>query len=449
MPLANLLGKPGPLALLAAHLGATQDSGVQPKGLSMQVPNMVQEIQLWDLDKLMPYVGNPRVHSRKQVGQIAASMRKYGVVAPAVVDPQGNLIIGHGRILAARQLQLKVFPVVVVDHLTEIEVRGLRIADNRIAENSTWDESLLSAELAALLESQVDMESLGFDGHEVDQLLAKLEPESGLIEDDVIPEPPASVVTLAGDMWLLEEHRILCGDSTILSTVEGLLGADRADLILADPPYNVQYQRGAGPGARPILNDDLGKQFGRFLSDACGVMMAVAAGAIYIFMSSSELHTLYRAFTEAGGHWSTFLIWGKDVFTLGRADYQRQYEPILYGWRAGSQHYWCGARDLSDLWLVDRQRVNDLHPTMKPVELVERAIRHSSRVGAVVLDPFGGAGSTLIACQKTGRRARMVELDPHYVDVMVTRWQAFTGKTARLAGTGQSFAERQQQVEKQ
>jgi DNA modification methylase len=415
----------------------------------MQLPKMVQEIHMWPLDQLVPYAGNPRTHSRKQVGLLAQSIRRFGAVSPALISPQGNLIVGHGRILAARQLRLKTFPVIVLDHLTETEARALRIADNKLAENSTWDEALLSAELAALLEAQVDLESLGFDQSELDQLLAQLEPDAGRIDDDAIPEAPVTVVTQPEDQWLLEEHRILCADSTVLAEVQRLLDNDRADLIMADPPYNVCYQSGAAAGSRPILNDDLGEQFGRFLADVCGVMMAVAAGAIYIFMSSSELHTLYEAFTTAGGHWSTFLIWGKDTFTLGRSNYQRQYEPILYGWKEGSPHYWCGARDVGDLWLVDRQRVNDLHPTMKPVELVERAVRYSSRPGAVVLDPFGGAGSTLIACQKTGRRARIVELEPRYVDVMITRWQAFTGKTARLAGTGESFAERARQAEKQ
>ena len=415
----------------------------------MDLPKIVQEIQLWPIERLVPYVGNPRSHSPKQVGQIATSMRRYGVVNPALIDPKGTLIVGHGRILAARQLGLTVFPVIVLDHLTETEARELRLADNKIAENAIWDDELLSAELAALLECKVDLEPLGFDQTEVDQLLAELEPEAGRIGDDVVPEAPAVVVTRPGDLWQLNEHRVLCADSTVLSAVQGLLDNDGADLIIADAPYNLGYQRSVAGGSPPILNDDLGKQFGRFLAEACGVMMAVAAGAIYIFMSSSELHTLFEAFTRAGGHWSTFLIWGKDTFTLGRADYQRQYEPILYGWKEGGPHYWGGARDQGDLWLVDRQRVNDLHPTMKPVELIERAIRHSSRPGAVVLDPFGGAGATLIACQKTGRQARMVELEPRYVDVMVTRWQAFTGNVARLAGSGESFAERLRQAENQ
>jgi DNA modification methylase len=189
------------------------------------------------------------------------------------------------------------------------------------------------------------------------------------------------------------------------------------------------------------LNDDLGKDFGQFLYDSCVAMLAVAGGAMYISMSSSELHTLYKAFTDAGGHWSTFLIWAKDTFTLGRSDYQRQYEPILYGWKEGNIHFWCGARNQGDVWFVDKPRVNDLHPTMKPVELIERALLHSSQKGDLVLDPFAGAGSTLIACHKTGRRARLIELDPQYVDATITRCQAYVGGQATLASSGRSFDE--------
>jgi DNA modification methylase len=189
------------------------------------------------------------------------------------------------------------------------------------------------------------------------------------------------------------------------------------------------------------LNDNLGQNFGKFVYDSCVAMLAVAGGAVYICMASSELHTLYQAFTAAGGHWSTFLIWAKDTFTLGRSDFHHQFEPILYGWREGHTHYWGGARDQGDVWFVNRPRVNDIHPTMKPVELIERAIVHSSRKGDLVLDPFGGSGSTLIACHKTGRRARLIELDPRYVDATITRWQAFAGQPARLAADGRSFQE--------
>jgi len=217
-----------------------------------------------------------------------------------------------------------------------------------------------------------------------------------------------------------------------------LLGGQRANMVFGDAPYNVSY-RGPGTGAT-ITNDDLGPAFGAFLKKACTQILHNTEGAIYICMSSSALHTLYTAFTEAGGHWSTFIIWAKNAFTLGRAPYQRQYEPILFGWPEGKPHHWCGDRDQGDVWFVDKPHVNDLHPTMKPVDLVERAVLNSSRRGDIVLDPFSGAGSTLIACEKAGRRARLIEIEPVYCDVIVKRWQDYTGKQAVLKQNGTTFA---------
>ena len=209
-------------------------------------------------------------------------------------------------------------------------------------------------------------------------------------------------------------------------------------MTFTDPPYNVDYASSPKDKLRgkhrQILNDDLGAGFEAFLHDACANILAVTKGAVYVCMSSSELHTLQRAFTAAGGKWSTFVIWAKHTFTLGRADYQRQYEPILYGWPQGHDRYWCGARDQGDVWFVDKPAQNDLHPTMKPVALVERAIRNSSKSRDIVLDPFGGSGSTLIACEKTGRQARLVELDPRYCDVIVRRWQEWTGEHGDAGG---------------
>ncbi len=231
---------------------------------------------------------------------------------------------------------------------------------------------------------------------------------------------------------------MLCGDATVLTDVERVLAGSLADMAWTDPPYNVDYGNSAKDKLRGkdrrILNDALGDGFGAFLQDACTNILTVTKGAAYIAMSSSELHTLQAAFTAAGGKWSTFIIWAKNTFTLGRADYQRQYEPILYGWPAGAEHYWCGARDQGDVWFFDKPVKNDLHPTMKPVALIERAIRNSSKRRDIVLDPFGGSGSTLIAAEKTGRQARLVELDPKYVDVIVKRWQDWTGGSAVLGG---------------
>jgi DNA modification methylase len=410
----------------------------------MEPLKLVEKIEIWPIARLIAYAKNPRIHSKTQIAQIKASIRSYGMINPVLVDMQGNVIAGHGRILAAEDMGLTHLPVIVLDHLTEAEVRQLRIADNRIAENGRWDDSLLSEQLAALLEEKIDLTILGFSETELKDLLAGLD-QSGGTDEDAIPEPPQLVVTLLGDIWNMGDSQELCGDSTVLETVEKFLEGHVADLIYADMPYNVRYmgstRTSASRPSRPILNDDLGEEFGKFVHSSCVVMLAVSGGAIYISMSSSELHTLFKAFTEAGGHWSTFIIWAKNTFTMGRSDFQRQYEPMLYGWRKGSAYYWSGARDVSDVWFVDKAHKNDIHPTMKPVELIEKAILHSSRKGDLILDPFAGAGSTLIACHKTGRRARLIELDPRYVDVTITRWQAFSGESARLASTGCTFDE--------
>jgi DNA modification methylase len=411
----------------------------------MNSTKILSEIEIWPIDKLVPYAMNPRTHSNVQIGQIARSMEEFGVVNPALVTRDGTVILGHGRILAAKRLGLTHFPVIVADHLTEAQVRAIRIADNKIAENAGWDEDKLSGETAALLEAKIDLSLLGFSELELKRVLAEVENQQGYIDEDAVPEPPQQPVAQEGDEFLLDDHRICCGDATSIDSVKRFLEGRSADLIFADPPYSVNYlgsPRSSAAGmSRPILNDNLGPDFAQFLYDCCVAMLAVSGGAIYICMSSSQLHTLYKAFTDAGGHWSTFVIWAKDTFTLGRSDFQRQYEIVLYGWKQGGSHYWCGARNQGDVWFIDKPRVNDLHPTMKPVELVERAIVHSSRKGDLILDPFGGSGSTLIACQKTGRVASLMELDPRYVDVAITRWQAFTGGQAKLASTGQSFEE--------
>jgi DNA modification methylase len=221
------------------------------------------------------------------------------------------------------------------------------------------------------------------------------------------------------------------------------MDGELADMVFTDPPYNVDYGNSAKDKMRGkdrrILNDNLGEDFYAFLRAALANLLEVTKGACYIAMSSSELDTLQQAFRDAGGKWSTFIIWAKHTFTLGRSDYQRQYEPILYGWREGTDHFWCGARDQGDVWFFNKPAKNDLHPTMKPVELVERAVRNSSKGRDIVLDPFGGSGSTLIACEKSGRQARLIELDPKYVDVIIRRWQAYTGEDAVSGESGETF----------
>jgi DNA modification methylase len=394
------------------------------------------------LGELIPYAANPRTHSDAQVAQIAASIRQFGFTNPVLVDGASGIIAGHGRVLAARSLGLERVPVIELAHMSEAQRRAYVLADNQLALNAGWDNELLRLELADLSELGFDLGLIGFAEGELERLLAG-DGKVGLTEDDEAPELPEQAVTQPGDLWIMGEHRLLCGDATVRVDVERVLEGRLADMTFTDPPYNVNYGASAKDklrgNKRKILNDDLGSSFETFLYDACVNIVSVTKGAVYVCMSSSELHTLQRAFTAAGGKWSTFVVWAKNTFTLGRADYQRQYEPILYGWPTGHDRYWCGARDQGDVWFVDKPVRNDLHPTMKPVALVERAVRNSSKTRDIVLDPFGGSGSTLIACEKTGRHARVIELDPKYCDVIVRRWQAWTGKTAKL--DGRSFEE--------
>ena len=408
-------------------------------------------IETWPLAKLQPYAKNAKTHGADQVAKIAASMAEFGWTVPCLVADDGELIAGHGRVLAATQLGLTEAPVIVLGHLTDAQRRAYRIADNKLTELGTWDEGLLSAELKDLLAQDYDLSLIGFEDAELEALLAgEVDPEAASREgEDDVPEAPETPISRPGDLWLLGKHRLLCGDATVATDVERLLDGSRSKLCFCDPPYNVDYAGGVGAQKagreRRIKNDTLGDGFGQFLYDACVLINLYTDGAVYICMSSSELHTLQAAFKEAGGHWSTFVIWAKDRFTLGRSDYQRQYEPILYGWPERAKRHWCGDRDQGDVWQITRPHKNDLHPTMKPVALVERAIRNSSQRGDLVFDPFGGSGTTLIAAETTGRRAALLELDPKYVDVIIRRWQEFSGLDAQLVDTGRSFVEETEQ----
>ena len=404
--------------------------------MSILNKRMADRIEVWPTDKLVPYDKNPRTHSPEQVNQIAASIAEFGFLNPILVDTAAGIIAGHGRLQAAKQLGLAQVPVVVLDHLTEAQKRAYVIADNKLALNAGWDEDLLRAEMTALAAEDFDLPVIGFSDDELAALLAEPNTAEGQTDEDAVPEAPETPVSKPGDLWRLGNHLLLCGDSTVLANVERVLDGALADMVFTDPPYNVDYGNTAKDKLRgtnrTIMNDNLGDGFERFLYDACVNMLTVCKGALYVCMSSSELHTLQKAFIEAGGKWSTFVIWAKNTFTLGRADYQRQYEPILYGWKQGNDHYWCGARDQGDVWFVNKPVRNELHPTMKPVELVERAVNNSSKSRDIVLDCFGGSGTTLIACEKLNRQCRMIELDPKYVDVIVKRWEEFTGKKAEL-----------------
>ncbi len=405
---------------------------------------VADKIEHWPLARLLPYARNARTHSDEQVAQIAASIVEFGFTNPILVGNDGVIVAGHGRLAAARKLGLDGVPVVVLDHLTPTQRRALVIADNRIAENAGWDDAMLRTELEALQDDGFDLDLTGFDPDGLAELLAGEETDqAGEVDDDEIPEEGIAVLSRPGDLWRLGEHRVLCGDATDAADYTRLLAGEPADMVFIDPPYNVDYANSAKDRMRgtqrPILNDNLGEGFYDFLLAALTPTVAHCRGAIYIAMSSSELDVLQAAFRAAGGRWSTFVIWAKNKFTMGHADYQRQYEPILYGWPEDAKRHWCGDRDQGDVWHINRQHRNDLHPTMKPVELVERCLRNSSRPGDVVLDGFGGSGTTLIAAHKSGRRARLMELDPKYVDVIVRRWQTWSGEQAVRDDDGVAF----------
>lgn len=398
---------------------------------------------------LVPAARNARTHSPAQVDEIARSIRAFGWTSPVLVDEAGGVIAGHGRLMAAQKLGLKSVPTIPLSGLSDAERRAYLLADNRLALNAGWDDDLLAAEVTDLASLGIALSLAGFADAEIASLVDRHHAGEAASYPDEAPEPPAVPVTRAGDVWLLpasadavHPHRLVCGDALIHGTLRLALSTDApAAMIFTDPPYNVSYQGGTAR-KRTIRNDSMsGAAFAAFLEQACTAMLPLCAGAVYICMSSSELATLRAAFAAAGGHWSTFIIWSKAAFTLGRSDYQRQYEPILYGWREGTRRHWCGDRDQGDVWSYPKPRVNDLHPTMKPVALVERAIRNSSRRGDVVLDPFAGSGTTLMAAEASGRRAALVELDPVYCDVIVSRYADATGRTAMLDGDGRSFGE--------
>ena len=405
---------------------------------------LADKIEQWPTAKLLPYARNARTHSDEQVAQIAASIAEFGFTNPILAGADGVIVAGHGRLAAAHKLGLALVPVVVLEHLSPTQRRALVIADNRIAENAGWDEAMLRIELVTLQDDDFDVSLTGFDADALAELLADEDGNGdGETDDDAVPEITETPISRPGDVWVLGGHRLLCGDSTKAECFEQLLQGEQVDMVFTDPPYNVNYANTAKDKMRgtnrAILNDNLGDGFYDFLLAALTPTIANCRGGIYVAMSSSELDVLQSAFREAGGKWSTFVIWAKNTFTLGRSDYQRQYEPILYGWPEGATRHWCGDRDQSDVWQIKKPHKNDLHPTMKPVELVERAIRNSSRPGNVVLDPFGGSGTTLIAAEKSGRLARLIELDPKYVDVIVRRWQDWTGKQATRESDGLAF----------
>jgi DNA modification methylase len=380
------------------------------------------------IGELIPYTNNARTHSETQIAQIAASMKEWGWTNPVLVDETGMIIAGHGRVLAARKIGLDEVPVMVAEGWGEAQKKAYVLADNQLAMNAGWDNDLLKVELQGLNDLDFDLSLIGFDN--LGDLLA--EPTEGLTDEDAVPDAPEIPVTVEGDVWLLGRHRLMCGDSTSIDAVDRLMAGQRADMVFTDPPYGVDY-KGINNDDRGGLEELLRSSFGNYLASS------KSGAAIYVFHSdkcADIFHIVFREFF----HFSSMIVWAKNSLTLSRTDYQSQHEPCLYGWMDNGSHTFHGDRKQTSIWKFDKERVAG-HTTPKPVALIERALSNSSKGGDTVTDFFGGSGSTLIACEKTARDCRMMELDPKYCDVILTRWQDFTGQQATLESDGRTFAE--------
>ena len=393
------------------------------------------------VDALKPDPANPRHISPQELEALTRSIREFGLVDPILARRKdGTVIGGHQRLLAARKLGLKSVPVIYLD-LTSEKARLLNVALNKIS--GSFDHELLARLLADLAASpDVDLTLSGFDEKEIAGLLTSLEarekrdrPESFDLEaalDEATREPRVK----PGEIWALGEHRLLCGDATNHGQVGKLLAGRTAAMAFTDPPYNVSLGdhggQQEGQKKRRLKNDSLSPEaWETFCRGWVENLVSFVAGSLYVCMSTKEWPTVSRVLEEAGAHWSDTIIWRKDRFVLGRADYQRAYEPIWYGWPAEAKRHWCGDRSQGDVWEIPRPSASELHPTTKPLALVERALENSSRVGDVVLDLFLGSGSTLIACERTGRVCYGAEIDAHYGTVVLARWESFTGQKAR------------------
>lgn len=395
---------------------------------------------------LIPFVNNSRTHSDEQVAQIAASIKEFGWTNPILLDGRNGIIAGHGRLLAARKLGHAEVPCIELAHLSDAQKRAYVIADNKLALNAGWDNELLKLELTALKDLNFDLDLTGFNTDELKALLADKGTE-GLTDPDAAPEPPTEPVTRLGDVWICGQHRVMCGSSLEMTAMETLCGNQRVDMLLTDPPYNVAIQGGnhGDPNRKnglKIQNDSMSDEsFRTFLRDAFVTADAVMKpGAVfYIWFADVETYNFTGALKDCGWPLRQVLIWKKSSIVMGRKDYQFKHEPCLYGWKEGAAHLWASDRKQTTVMEFDKPSRNGDHPTMKPVALFEYQMLNNTKGGDIVLDSFGGSGTTLIAAEKNGRIARIMELDPKYVDVIVKRWQEFTGQKATLESTGEPF----------
>ena len=407
-----------------------------------QKVNPADKVERWKIERLVPYARNARTHSDEQVAQIAASIREWGWTTPVLVDEDGGIIAGHGRTLAAQRLQMAEVPVMVARGWSDAKKRAYILADNKLALNAGWENELLNLELSELKELDFDLELIGFSADEITALMP-LELEPGLTDEDAVPDVPAVPVTVLGDVWVLGRHRVMCGDSCSITDMDKLVAGRQTDMWLTDPPYNVAYEGGTKEKLT-IQNDSMTDDaFRQFLRNAYVTAdSTMKPGAVfYIWHADLEGYNFRGAAQDAGWKVRQCLIWKKSSLVMGRQDYHWKHEPCLYGWKEGAGHLWATDRKQTTILEFDKPSRNGEHPTMKPVALFEYQMLNNTNGGDLVLDSFGGSGTTLIAAEKNGRHSCLMELDPKYVDVIIKRWQDFTGKIAVHAETNQPFAE--------
>jgi DNA modification methylase len=402
--------------------------------------NPADKVERWKIEKLVPYARNARTHSDEQVGQIAASIKEWGWTTPILVDEDGSIIAGHGRTLAAQRLQMTEVPVMVAKGWSDAKKRAYVLADNKLAMNAGWDNEMLALELGEIGDLGFDLDLTGFTADEIAALTPE-QIEPGLTDEDEVPELPEQPVTVLGDVWVLGKHRLMCGDSTSIDAVDKLMDGQKADMVFTDPPYGVDYDGGHATEKRrdKLKNDDDVNMYDLPVKNA--YLASKDDAPIYLWFADRFATDVLEGLSEAGYQVRCWIIWNKNVAQFGAigAQYKAKHEPCIYAFKKGKAPNWNGPTNEVTVWDVSRDHKNSHHPTQKPTDLAKRAMENHKV--KLVLDLFGGSGSTLIAAEKTNRQARLMELDPKYVDVIIKRWQDFTGKIAVHAETGKPFAE--------
>lgn len=392
-----------------------------------------KEMQLVPLEKLVPYINNARTHSPEQIKKLRSSLREFGFINPVIIDRDYGVIAGHGRILAAKEENMKDVPCVFADHLNEAQKKAYIIADNRMAMDAGWDEELLRIEIESLKAESFDIGLTGFDEKEIADLFSDRK-EAEIEEDDfdLTKALEKAAFVERGDIWRVGRHTLMCGDATSKEDVDLLMGEKRANLILTDPPYGVSFKSSSG---LTIQNDSIkDEEFYTFLLQAFSCMAShmEQGGSGYIFHADTEGLHFRKAFIDAGFHLAGVCIWVKNALVLGRSDYQWQHEPVLYGFLKNGKHSWYSDRKQTTIWNFDKPKRNENHPTSKPLDLLSYPIRNSSQENAIVLDTFGGSGSTLMACEKTNRICYTMELDEKYASVILRRYVEDTGDSENV-----------------